>query len=122
MEKIKSVTDRAEDPFYRLKSLDPVLTENESAYVIAVRLPPHEADNLFVSGEGPYLKLSLARRYQDNAKSEAGDRSTKTSSYQSVVEQIAMPGPYEARKIERKYENGVVSITVPKQIFRQTIT
>jgi HSP20 family molecular chaperone IbpA len=100
-----------------MKSLDPKFTENDTAYVIQVALPEREAQNLFVSGEGPYIKLALARRFQDNAKAAEGNRTTSTSSYQSVVEQIAMPGAYDPRKIERTYENGMVTLKVPKVKF-----
>jgi HSP20 family molecular chaperone IbpA len=119
MEKIRNVTTQSEDPFYRMKSLNPVLAESESAYTIKVNLPEHEAKNLFVSGEGPYIKISLARRFQDDVKSqeEGAKRATHTNSYQSVVEQIAMPGAYDAKKIERTYQDGVVSIKVPKVAF-----
>jgi HSP20 family molecular chaperone IbpA len=117
LERIKQVTNLGEDPFYQLKSLDPVLSENESAYTVQVKLPEHEAKNLFVSGEGPYLKLALARRFQDNAKAPESKRTTTTNSYQSVVEQIAMPGAYDAKKIERSYADGMVTLKVPKLIF-----
>ena len=111
LEKIKAVTDRGEDPFYRLKSLDPVLGGNEAAYTIQVHLPEREAQNLFISGEGQYVKLSLARRFQDHANAPEGGRVTRTNNYQSVVEQVAIPGAYDAKKISRSYENGVVTIT-----------
>lgn len=117
LERIKYVTDRGEDPFYRMKSLEPSIDEVANDYVIRVKLPPHEAQNLFVSGEGPYLKLSLARRFQDNAEAPEGGRQTKTNSYQTVVEQIAMPAAYDAKKIERTYADGVVTIKVPKLVF-----
>ncbi|MGZ3651541.1 MAG: Hsp20 family protein [Bdellovibrionota bacterium] len=117
MEKIANVTQRGEDPFYRLKSLNPVVATGEAAYTISVSLPEHEAQNLFVSGEGPYVKLSLARRFQDHAAAPEGGRVTRTNSYQSVVEQVAMPGAYDAKKIERTYKDGVVTITIPKAGF-----
>lgn len=117
MEKIRNVTTQSEDPFYRLKGMNPALTETEKDFTIRVSLPEHEAKNLFVAGEGPYIKLSLARRYQDSAKNEEEKRVTKTNSFQSVVEQVAMPSAYDAKKIERLYENGVVTIKIPKLIF-----
>jgi len=117
MEKIANVTRRGEDPFYHLKSLNPVLATGDAAYTISVNLPEHEAQNLFVSGEGPYVKLSLARRFQDHAAAPEGNRVTRTNSYQSVVEQVAMPGAYDAKKIERNYKDGVVTITIPKAGF-----
>jgi HSP20 family molecular chaperone IbpA len=119
MDKIASITDRGQDPFYHLKSLNPVMTETEGGWTIAVPLPEHEAQNLFVSGEGPYIKLALARRFQDNAKAPEGGRSTMTANYQSVVEQIAMPAAYDAKKIERSYANGVMTLKVPKLKFSE---
>ena len=117
MEKIKQVTDRSEDPFYKLKSLNPAFSEGDKEYTVKVKLPEHEAKNLYVTGEGQYLKLSLARRFQENAKNQETHQQTKTSSFQTVVEQIPLPGAFEGKKISRDYKDGVVTITVPKTDF-----
>jgi len=117
MERIRTVTDRSEDPFYRLKSLSPILSDGEREYTVKVSLPEHEAKNLFVSGEGPYLKLSLARRFQDHVADADSVTTTKTNSYQSITEQIAMPGAFEPKKISHEYKDGVVTISVPKLIY-----
>ncbi len=120
MEKIRNVTDQNEDPFYRLKSLNPVLSEGEKDYTITVKLPEHEAKNLFISGEGPYVKISLARRFEDDLKNQEEKRTTHTNSYQSVVESVAMPGAYDAKKMERSYQDGVATIKIPKLVFGST--
>ncbi len=117
MDKIKQVTDRSQDPFYQLKTLNPAFSESEKEFTVKVALPPHEAKNLFVSGEGQYLKLSLARRFQENSVNPESKKETKTNSYQSIVEQIPLPAAYESRKISRDYKDGVVTITVPKTDF-----
>lgn len=117
MEKIRTVTDRTEDPFYRLKSLSPIMSEAEKAYTVKVSLPEHEAQNLFVTGEGQYVKLSLARRFQDDVKDLETSRTTKTSSFQSVSEQIPIPGAFDGKKISRDYKDGVMTITIPKVDF-----
>jgi HSP20 family molecular chaperone IbpA len=121
LDKIKTVTDRGEDPFYKLKGLDPVLSTSDAAYTIKVPMSEHEAQNLFITGEGKYVKLSLARRFQDHASMPEGGRVTSTNSYQSVVEQIAMPGAYDAKKITRSYADGVVTINIPKMGFQDPI-
>ncbi|MGE3262817.1 MAG: Hsp20/alpha crystallin family protein [Bacteriovoracia bacterium] len=114
MEKLTFVTKQTEDPFYRLKSLNPVLTESATDFMVKVALPEHEAKNLFVSADGQSLKMSLARRFQENAKDAEADRVTRTNSYQSIVEQLNIPGAFDAKGIKRQYENGVVTINVPK--------
>lgn len=114
MERVKTVTDKAEDPFYRIRSLNPVLSELDKDFVVKIALPEHEAQNLFVTGEGQTLKISLARRFQENARDAESARSTRTSSYQSVVEQLAMPGAIDVKNIRREYADGVVTIKVAK--------
>lgn len=114
MERLRFVTDQSEDPFYRLKSLNPVMSEGENEIKVKISLPEHEAQNLFVSGEGQHLKISLARKFQEQAKQEEGNRTTRTSSFQSIVESLAMPAPFDAKGIRKEYADGMVTITVPK--------
>lgn len=114
MERVRYVTDQTEDPFYRLKSLNPVISESENTFTVKLNLPEHEAKNLFVSGEGQTLKVSLTRKFQERARAEEGDRTTKTASYQSIVESLAMPGAFDAKGLKRDYADGVVTITVPR--------
>lgn len=121
MERLQSLTSRSEDPFYRIKSLGPVLSEAANDFQVKIALPEHEAQNLFVSAEGQQLKLSLARRYQDKSENAESGVSTKTSSYQTVMESLNLPAPITAKGIKRSYADGVVTITVPKAgIFPQT--
>jgi HSP20 family molecular chaperone IbpA len=114
-ERLKSLVDRAEDPFYRIKTLAPLLREEADAYTVQVSLPPHEAENLLVSSDGHAVNLALSRRYQDKVNNPEG--STRTNSFQSIVEQVAMPGPYVANKISRDYKDGVLTIRVPKAVM-----
>ena len=114
MEKVTSATSHSEDPFYRLKSLNPVLAEAEREFTVKVMLPEHEARNVFVTGEGQSLKLSLARRYQEQVKSAETNQNTKTSSFQTVVETLALPGAINARGISREYADGTLTIRIPK--------
>lgn len=114
MERIQALTSRSEDPFYRIKSLAPVMSEAANEFQVKLALPEHEAQNLFVSAEGQQLKLSLARRYQDKSENAEAALTTKTSSYQTIMESLTLPGPITAKGIKRSYADGVVTITVPK--------
>jgi HSP20 family molecular chaperone IbpA len=114
LEKLKLFEDKGEDPFYRLKGLNPVLSETEKEFTVKIAIAPHEAQNLYVSGEGTNLKLSLARRFQDQVKDLEKLSSTKTSSYQTVVETLTLPSGFEPKAIRREYADGVLSIFVPK--------
>jgi hypothetical protein len=62
-------------------------------------------------------KINIARRFQDNTTNPDDNRITRTNTYQSIVEQVALPGAYDGKKIERSFENGVMTIKVPKVSF-----
>lgn len=113
-ERLKFLTDRADDPFYRTKTLSPLLREEADAYTLQVSLPPHEVEKLLVSSDGRSVNLALSRRYQD--KSDNPEGTTRTNSYQSIVEQVVMPGPYVANKISREYKDGILTVRVPKAV------
>jgi HSP20 family molecular chaperone IbpA len=117
MERVRMATDQTEDPFYRMKSLNPSLSEQGSDFVVKIALPEREAKNLVVIGEGQGLKVSLARRYQDKLNNEESNSTTRTSSYQSIVEQIRLPGPFDAKGIRQSYNEGTVEIRIPKMGF-----
>lgn len=116
MERILNVATQTEDPFYRIRSLSPVVSENETAFELKVALPEHEARNVLVSGEGQSVKLTLARRFQEKVKDAESQRTTKTSSYQTVVEQIDLPSAFNARGIAKDYQDGVLTVRVPKAL------
>ncbi|MCO5141538.1 MAG: Hsp20/alpha crystallin family protein [Oligoflexia bacterium] len=114
MEKIRQITEQSEDPFYRIQSLNPEVSEDDSIYKVNIKLPKHELENLFVVGEGNTLKVSLSRRFQEAGENPEAGRKTKTNSYQSVVEQIALREPIDVKKIQKTYSEGMVTITAPK--------
>lgn len=114
MEKLTHFEQRGEDPFYRLKGLNPVVKENETNYSISIAMAAHEAQNLFVSGEGSQLKLSLARRFQDQVKNVEAQSVTKTNNYQTIVETLNLSSSFDPKGIKREYADGVLTITVPK--------
>lgn len=121
MERLKFVTDQSEDPFYRVKSLNPVLGESEKEFTIKVSLPEHEAQNVFASGEGDKVKIALSRRYQNGVEDKENSRATKTHSYQTIVEQFEMPSAFETKKIFKEYKDGILTVHVPKKISQVKI-
>lgn len=113
LEKVGNISDRSADPFYRLKSFDATISENQAAYLLNIKLPPHEAKNLFVTSDGNKVKLSLARSYADNLEVEPGHQN-RTYSYQTILESFTLPSKTDAKHLTRNYENGVLTINLPK--------
>ncbi len=114
LEKLTHFDQRGEDPFYRLKGLNPVVSETETDYTVKIKMAAHEAQNVFVSGEGHQLKISLARRFQDQLKNQEAQSLTKTNSYQTIVETLSLSEGVDTKKIQRYYTDGTLTIKVPK--------
>ena len=113
MEKVTASTNLSDDPFYRLKTISPDLSETDEGYEVKVKLSPHEAENLYVSGEGNSVKLTLTRRFSDSVKDAEAGQTTKNSSYQSVVETLNLPKNVDSHAISKAYKDGVTTIKIP---------
>jgi len=117
MERVQLTTDQAQNPFYRVNTLSPVISEGELGYTVKVAMPEEEAKNLFISGNGTNsLKLSLARKFQDTAKFPEEARSTKTSNFQTIVETLHFTDAFDAKGLNKEYADGIVTISLPKLI------
>lgn len=114
MERVQFVEQQQNDPFYRLKSLNPLLSETDKDYKVKLALPEHEAKNLLITGEGKSLNLSLARRFQEKTTDPNSARTTKTNNYQTIVEQLHLPGEFDPKGIKREFADGVLTFTIPK--------
>jgi len=115
MEKVKLATDKAEDPFYRQKSFQANIAEREKDYEVKIKLPPHEAENLFIRTENNTIKLSLARSFADKAQMEDGHQN-RTSSYQTILESYTLPTHLDSKNMQREYKDGMLTITIGKLI------
>lgn len=113
MEKVQGAADKMQDPFYRGKSFDANIAEKESSYDISLKLPPHEAQNLFVSIEGNTMKFTLARTHGVITPLE-GNRENRTSNYQTIVESYKLPTHVDGKTLKRDYKDGTLTISVAK--------
>lgn len=115
LEKLAYIEQRSEDPFYHLKSFDATVADSEKDYLLTIKLPAHEAQNLFVTADGKNLKLSLARGFEASEKLESGHRNS-TSSYQTIVENITLPGKPDMKQVQREYADGKLTLRIAKNI------
>jgi HSP20 family molecular chaperone IbpA len=113
MEKVKSSADKATDPFYRLKSFDATIAEDETSFKIRIKLPAHEAENVYLATEGKQLKLSLARTFGDKAEIEP-NHTNRTYSYQTILESFTLPAAVSPKNMTRDYKDGVLTIQLKK--------
>ena len=60
------------------------------------------------------IRLSGTRNYNDDLKSETGKHRIKTDSYQTFHEEHKLDLPVHEDKFVRTYDNGILTVVVPK--------
>jgi HSP20 family protein len=86
--------------------------ETEAAYVVETDLPGMTAEAITVEAEGPYVVVKGERR----AEHEAGEGENKRTErmFGTFYRRVALPETAKMAEVAAKYENGVLTVTVPK--------
>jgi HSP20 family protein len=86
--------------------------ETETAYVVETDLPGMMAEAITVEAEGPYVVVKGERR----AEHEAGEGEMKRTErvFGTFYRRVALPETAKMAEAEARYENGVLTVTVPK--------
>lgn len=101
---------RASDPFYTPTSLDPKITEEDGAYVIALEVHESDAGNVNLNGHKRDLTLSLNRRYENTSNDKGAVEKIKkveTLTRNFKVEKIVDPS-----KTQKSYSDGVLTFRI----------
>lgn len=124
----------ARDPFFRLVDsffnqdllpseevsnrswMPPVdIQETEDAYRLVAELPGLTKDNINITLENNVLRLSGERKFEKDvkdAKREGYHRIERA--YGTFVRAFTLPSQVSQDKVEAKFENGLLTIIVPK--------
>jgi HSP20 family protein len=97
------------------KTPDVDLQEKSDQYIVTVNAPGADASSIDVKLEGQVLSISIKT---EHAKNETDDTSDKYQYRERFVGQLqrvlTLPGPANATKMTREYDNGVLTIAIPK--------
>ncbi|MBF0298840.1 MAG: Hsp20 family protein [Oligoflexia bacterium] len=114
IEKTKNLYEqKAADPFYNPLTLNPSISENPKHYEISLAIPIYEKDNVQVSGKDKILRITFGRDYKDIISKDDGSNN-KYSKFETYSKSIPLDKGIDSKGIEHKYENGVLTILVPK--------
>ena len=88
------------------------MTETKKAYKIKAELPGMDPENVEVTFEDGLLRISGEKK-EEREESEKGYRLSERT-YGSFERLIELPAAAQGEKIEAKFKNGLLTITVPK--------
>lgn len=88
------------------------IQETDDAYRIQVELPGLKKEDVQITLENNVLRLSGERKFEKETKQENYHRIER--SYGMFSRSFALPTQVSSDKVEAKFEEGVLSIVVPK--------
>jgi HSP20 family protein len=88
------------------------IQETDDSYRIHAELPGLTKDDIQITLENNVLRLSGERKFEKDVKEENYHRIERT--YGTFSRSFALPTLVSSDKVEAKFENGVLSILVPK--------
>jgi HSP20 family protein len=93
--------------------LPPVdIQETDDAYRLHAELPGLSKDDIQITLENSILRLSGERRWERDVKKEGFQRIERT--YGTFARSFTLPSEVKAEAVQAAFENGVLTITVPK--------
>jgi len=96
------------------KALAVDVHEDDHAYTVTTELPGVEANNIHVNLEGDYLVIEGEIPEQKVKTKEDQRTLVQERRYGKLSRTIRLPQPVDSSKTEATYENGVLTLTLPK--------
>lgn len=109
----KSFEARSDDEFYHLKSLEPEIKDTPEAYIVSLKVPEHERDQVTVAPQKRELRISLNRSFEQRSESPDGEVH-KNSRSELISRTLTTPEIMDGGQITEKYEDGVLSFKIAK--------
>ncbi len=109
----ESIENKASDPFYRITTLEPKVSELEKGYEVSMILPKHESENVVFTANARDLKLSVARNFSDEVTLDDGSKNLSRKS-ETFTKLFKVNDIVDPKQITRKYEDGVLSFFIKK--------
>jgi HSP20 family protein len=88
------------------------IEETETSYRLQAELPGLSRDDIQITLENNVLRLSGERKVEKDVKRENYHRVERT--YGTFARSFALPHQVDADHVQAAFENGVLTVTVPK--------
>jgi HSP20 family protein len=119
---VQESLDRLFNEFMTLKKTNGVQTlsftpsceiaEEDNNYILKFDLPGVTKDQVKVEADKDQLTIRAERK--EEKTSESKKKYLSEMYYGSYTRSFTLPGPVDEKKVDAKFENGVLTVTVPK--------
>lgn len=89
------------------------IMENKDGFTVALAVPGLRKEDINIDVAGNLLTISCDNEEENETKEAAFTR--KEYSYSAFTRSFTLPEEVNSEKIEAKYENGVLKMTLPKK-------
>jgi HSP20 family protein len=90
------------------------IKENADAFMVEMAAPGMVKDDFKIELNNDLLTISSEKKNENEVK-EGETYTRREYSYQSFSRSFTLPKTVDAEKISAKYENGILSIAIPKK-------
>lgn len=90
------------------------IQENKEGFVVEMAVPGFEKKDFKIELNHDLLTISSEKKTEDESGSNAQFK-RREFSYQSFSRSFNLPDTVEGEKIDAKYENGILKISIPKK-------
>ncbi|GGL64624.1 Hsp20/alpha crystallin family protein [Halocalculus aciditolerans] len=115
LDRLGSQFDRDLSSLGELGGVSVDVSETDDAYEVTADLPGFDKDDIGVSVDDGVLRLS-ATHSEETERDEDEDVTyhRKERSRRSLVRDVRLPGPVDETEANATYQNGVLTVTLPK--------
>ena len=107
------MVDRTSGPLSFSPSLD--MNETDANYEVKVDLPGLQANDVHVQVSDNILTISGERKYETKEEKKGSETPHFVERYHGTFSRsIVLPAPVKQDKIDAQYQDGVLSVTLPK--------
>lgn len=111
--KKQMVEDKNTDPFYNVGKITPTLKEAPDSYIVSLKVPEHERENITISPRNRYIKITYHRKHSDRVEEQDGSSHTSKRS-ELMTKQFPTEAILNPKGVTQKYEDGVLKFKVLK--------
>lgn len=105
---------KVNDPFYRQDTLSPTLLDQKDHYLVSLKIPEYESDDVHVNANKRTIEINLVRSYKGNHHDPESGSTNRTSRSESFSKSLKVADILDGRGITQSYHDGMLHFKIPK--------